>query len=91
MIEDEKIYKSNVGRMPELTDFAMVYSAAGKIIVLDLEMKDSLTGYIEDPHPFPDIHLSIRADMARHLAYALLKCADNIDAGLTHHTIKFVQ
>ncbi|WP_312816406.1 hypothetical protein [Atlantibacter subterraneus] len=91
MIKDGKMYKSNVGRMPELTDFAMVYSAAGKLIVVDLEMKDSLTGYIEDPQPFPDIHLSIRADMARELAHALLECADNIDAGLTHPTIKLVQ
>ncbi len=90
-MEDEKMYKSNVGRMPELTDFALVYSAAGKLIVLDLEMKDSLTGYIEDPQPFPDIHLSIRADMARELAHALLECADNIDAALTHPTIKLVQ
>lgn len=72
MIKDGKKYKSNVGRMPELTDFAMVYSAAGKLIVVDLEMKDSLTGYIEDPQPFPDINLSIRADMARELAHALL-------------------
>ncbi|GGD25826.1 hypothetical protein GCM10011513_24150 [Franconibacter daqui] len=91
MIKDEKMYKSNVGHMPELTDFAMVYSAAGKIIVLDLEMKDSLTDYVDDPQLFPDIHLSIRADMARELAHALLECADNIDAGLTHPTIRLVQ
>lgn len=91
MIKDEKMYKSNVGRMPELTDFAMIYSAVGKLIVLDLEMKDSLTGYVDDPELFPDIHLSIRADLARELAQALLKCADNIDAGLTHPTLKFAQ
>lgn len=91
MIKDEKMYKSNVGRMPELTDFAMIYSAVGKLIVLDLEMKDSLTGYVDDPKLFPDIHLSIRADLARELAQALLKCADNIDAGLTHPTLKFAQ
>lgn len=91
MMEDEKMYNSNVGRMPELTDFAMIYSAAGKLIVLDLEMKDSLTDYVDDPQLFPDIHLSIRADMARELAHALLECADNIDAGLTHPTIRLVQ
>jgi hypothetical protein len=91
MMEDEKKYKSNVGRMPELTDFAMIYSAAGRLIVLDLEMKDSLTGYVDGPKLFPDIHLSIRADMARELANALLKCADSIDAGLTHPSIKFSQ
>lgn len=90
-MEDEKMYNSNVGRMPELTDFAMIYSAAGKLIVLDLEMKDSLTDYVDDPQLFPDIHLSIRADMARELAHALLECADNIDAGLTHPTIRLVQ
>lgn len=90
-MEDEKMYNSNVGRMPELTDFAMIYSAAGKLIVLDLEMKDSLTHYVDDPQLFPDIHLSIRADMARELAHALLECADNIDAGLTHPTIRLVQ
>jgi|GEM_PF-1031367 len=91
MMEGEKMYKSNVGRMPELTDFAIIYSAVGKLIVLDLEMKDSLTGHVDDPQLFPDIHLSIRADMARELAHALLECADNIDAGLTHPTIKLVQ
>lgn len=90
-MEGEKMYNSNVGRMPELTDFAMIYSAAGKLIVLDLEMKDSLTDYVDDPQLFPDIHLSIRADMARELAHALLECADNIDAGLTHPTIRLVQ
>ncbi len=77
--------------MPELTEFAIIYSAIGKLIVLVRELKDSLTGYVDDHELFPDIHLNIRADMARDLADALLKCADNIDAGSTHPKIKLVQ
>ena len=82
--------ESNVGRMPELTDFGMIYSAVGNILVVDLVMKDSLTGHIDDPHPFPDMQLSIRADMARELAAELLKCADAIDVGMSHPCLKFV-
>lgn len=82
--------ESNVGRMPELTDFGMIYSAVGNILVLDLVMKDSLTGYIDDPEPFPDMQLSIRADMARELAAELLRCADAIDVGMNHPGLKFV-
>jgi len=75
--------------MPELTDFGMIYSAAGRILVLDLVMKDSLTGYIDDLQAFPDMQLSIRADMARELAAELLRYADAIDAGLHHPSLKF--
>lgn len=82
--------KSNVGRMPELTDFGMIYSAVGSILVLDLVMKDSLTGYIDDPQQFPDMQLSIRADMARELAAELLKCADAIEVGMNHPNLRFV-
>lgn len=82
--------ESNVGRMPELTDFGMIYSAVGNIMVLDLVMKDSLTGYIDDPQPFPDMQLSIRADMARDLAAELLKCADAIEVGMNHPSLRFV-
>ncbi|WP_455853108.1 hypothetical protein [Pantoea endophytica] len=82
--------ESNVGRMPELTDFGMIYSAVGNILVVDLVMKDSLTGHINDPHPFPDMQLSIRADMARELAAELLKCADAIEVGLSHPSLKFI-
>lgn len=76
--------------MPELTDFGLIYSAVGNIMVLDLAMKDSLTGHVDDPHPFPDMQLSIRADMARELAAELLKCADAIEAGLSHPSLRFV-
>lgn len=55
----------NVERMPELTDFGMIYSKRGRLLVLDLRMKDSMTNYIDDPQPFPDMQLSIRSDMAR--------------------------
>lgn len=82
--------ESNVGRMPELTDFGMIYSAAGRILVLDLVMKDSLTGYIDDLQAFPDMQLSIRADLARELAAELLRCADAIDVGMNHPNLKFV-
>ncbi|WP_152560672.1 hypothetical protein [Pantoea sp. NGS-ED-1003] len=82
--------ESNVGRMPELTDFGMIYSAAGRMLVLDLAMKDSLAGYIDDPVTFPDMQISIRANMARELAAELLKCADAIDAGMHHPDLKFV-
>ncbi len=34
---------SNVGRMPELTDFGMIYITRGRLLVLDLRMKDSMT------------------------------------------------
>lgn len=66
--------ESNVGRMPELTDFGMIYSARGRLLVVDLVMKDSLTGYIEDPKDFPDMAISIRSDMERELAAELLRC-----------------
>lgn len=82
--------ESNVGRMPELTDFGMIFSAVGKILVVDLVMKDSLTGHIDDPHPFPDMQLSIRADLARELAMELLKCADAIDKGINHPNLNFI-
>lgn len=54
--------ESNVGRMPELTDFGMIYSARGRLLVVDLVMKDSLTGYIEDPQDFPNLVISKYAD-----------------------------
>lgn len=81
--------ESNIGRMPELTDFDMIYNAVGNILVVDFVMKDSLTVHI-DPHPFPDMQLSIRADMARELATELLECADAIDVGLSHPSLHFV-
>ncbi|WP_311791121.1 MULTISPECIES: hypothetical protein [Pantoea] len=81
---------SNIGRMPELTSFGTIYSAVGQLLVLDLAMKDSLTGYIADPVSFPDLKISIRADMARELAAELLLCADAIDAGMNHPNLKFV-
>lgn len=82
--------ESNVGRMPELTDFGMIYSAMGNIMVVDLVMKDSLTGHIDDPQTFPDMAISIRADMARELAAELMKCADAIDVGISHPSLKFI-
>lgn len=82
--------ESNVGRMPELTEFGMIYSAMGKILVVDFVMKDSLTGHIDDPHPFPDLSISIRSDMARRLAAELLRCADAIDEGASHPSLKFI-
>lgn len=81
----------NVGRMPELTDFGMIYSARGRLLVLDLVMKDSLTGYIENPKAFPNLAISIRADMARELARELLRCADEIDAGRHHPDITILE
>ncbi|MDU6442354.1 hypothetical protein [Pantoea piersonii] len=82
--------ESNVGRMPELTDFGMIYSAVGNILVLNLAMKDSLTGYIEDTVSFPDLKISIRADKARELAAELLRCADAIEVGISHPSLKFI-
>lgn len=81
------IRESNVGRMPEITDFGMIYSAVGRLIMLELKMMDSLTGHIDDPKNFPDLAISIRADMARELAQELLRCADEIDAGRNHPDI----
>lgn len=83
-------HEENLGRMPELTGFDTIYSAIGRLIVVDLTMKDSMTGHIEDPHNFPDLHLSIRADMARELATELLKCADAIDLGMSHPSLKLI-
>lgn len=73
--------ESNAYRMPELEDFDMIYNAVGKLVVVKLVMKDSMTGHIEDTHDFPDLQISIRADMARKLAKELLRCSDEIDAG----------
>jgi hypothetical protein len=81
---------SEVGRMPELTEFGMIYSSVGRLLVLNLVMEDSLTGPIDDPQNFPDFKFSIRADMARELADELLKCADAIDAGMSHPGLKFL-
>lgn len=83
--------ESEIGCMPELTDFGMIYSAWGRILVLDLKMKDSLTGHIDDPHEFPDLAISIRADMARDLAKELLRCADEIDAGRHHPDVTVLE
>lgn len=83
--------ESNVGRMPELTNFGMIYSARGRLLVVKLVMKDSLTGYIEDPKAFPDLAVSIRADMARDLAKELLRCADEIDAGRHHPDVTILE
>lgn len=82
--------KSNVGHMPELTEFDTIYSAVGRILVVHMKMKDSMAGYIADPHAFPDLHLSVRADMARGLAKELLRCADAIDAGLQHPSLQYL-
>lgn len=83
--------ESDLGRMPELTEFGMIYSAWGRLLVLDLKMKDSLTGHIDDPHDFPDLAISIRADMARALAKELLRCADEIDAGRHHPDVTLLE
>ncbi|MCZ4058235.1 hypothetical protein O3W44_02670 [Pantoea sp. LMR881] len=82
--------ESNVGRMPELTDFGLIYSALGKLIVVDLVMEDSLKGHVDYPQDFPDLKLSMRSDMARELAKALLDCADAIDAGMHHPSVKIM-
>lgn len=82
--------ESNVGRMPELTDFGMIYSALGKLIVVDLVMEDSLKGCVGNPQDFPDLKVSLRSDMARELAKALLDCADAIDAGMHHPSVKLM-
>lgn len=83
-------HESNVGRMPELTDFGVIYSALGKLIVVDLVMEDSLKGHVGDPQDFPDLKLSLRSDMARELAKALNDCADAIDAGMHHPSVKLM-
>ncbi len=83
-------HEENVGRMPELTGFDTIYSAVGRLLVVDLTMKDSMTGHIVDPHHFPDLHLSIRADMARELAMELLRCVDAIEAGMQHPSLKYL-
>lgn len=83
-------HEENLGRMPELTGFDTIYSAIGRLIVVDLTMKDSMTGYIEDAHQFPDLQLSIRADMARDLAMELLRCVEAIEAGLQHPSLRFL-
>lgn len=83
--------ESNVGRMPELTDFGMIYSAIGKLIVIDLVMEDSLKGHVGDPQDYPDLKVSLRSDMARDLAKALLDCADAIDAGMHHPCVKIIE
>lgn len=91
MAKHDKADESNVGRMPELTDFGMIYSARGRLLVVDLVMKDSLTGHIDDPKDFPNLAISIRADMARELANELLRCADEIDAGRHHPDITILE
>ncbi|WBV23052.1 hypothetical protein [Pantoea piersonii] len=80
---------SNIGRMPELTEFEMIYSAIGSLIVVDLSMKDSLSGHIDNPHDFPNFQLSIRAEMARDLANEILRCVDAIEAGMHHPSLRF--
>ncbi|MCW1973462.1 UNVERIFIED_ORG: hypothetical protein FHW05_002310 [Pantoea agglomerans] len=85
-----KEIESNVGSMAELTGFDTIYSALGRLVIVDLSMKDSMAGHIPDPKQFPDMTISMRADMARMLAEELLKCADAIDAGESHPGIRFV-
>ncbi|WP_324030079.1 hypothetical protein GC087_06840 [Pantoea sp. JZ2] len=84
-----KEIESNVGSMAELTEFDTIYSAIGRLVIVDLSMKDSMAGHIPDPKEFPDMTISMRADMARKLAEELLECADAIDAGKSHPSIKF--
>ena len=76
--------------MLELTDFGMIYSVMDNILVLDVEMKASSIGYIDDPQPFPDMQLSIRANIARELTRELLRYGDTIDMGMNHTSLKFI-
>ncbi|WP_313611729.1 hypothetical protein [Pantoea piersonii] len=80
---------SNIVRMPELTDFEMIYSAIGSLLVFYLSMKYSLSGHIDNLHDFPNLQLSIRAEMARDLANEILRCVDAIEAGMNHPSLKF--
>ena len=51
-------YESNVGHMPELTDFNIVHCAIGKQLILDMSMKDTLAGLPHIPiTEYPDMLL----------------------------------
>lgn len=58
-----KYETSNIDRMPELIEFGMIYSEVGKILMVDLAMKDSLKGYIDDIQDFPDLAINKQADL----------------------------
>ncbi|MHB9319974.1 hypothetical protein ACP3TG_12765 [Phytobacter diazotrophicus] len=82
--------KSNVGAMPELTDFMVSYCAMSGHVLLHAHFTDTMAGVAAWPTvEFPNQTIYLSRRQAENLFRELKKAVDYIDAGIEHPSIKF--
>lgn len=83
--------ESNVGAMPELTDFEISYCALTKHVMLHACLTDTMSGVPMWPvTKFPDQTICLSRLQAENLMRELKKVVGYIDAGIEHPSIRFV-
>jgi len=84
--------ESNVRATPELTDFKISYCALTEHVMLHACLTDTMAGVPMWPTiEFPDQTICLSRRQAENLMRELKKAVDYIDAGIEHHSIKFVE
>ncbi|WP_370972469.1 hypothetical protein [Enterobacter wuhouensis] len=82
---------SNAGAMPELTDYAISYSALTEHVLLRAKYTDTMASVPSWPTVhFPDQTICLSRRQAENLIRELKKAVDYIDAGIEHPSIKFI-
>ena len=83
--------ESNVGAMPELTDFEISYCALTGHVMLHAELTDTMAGVPMWPTTeFPDQTICLSRRQAENLLRELKKAVGYIDAGIEHPAITFI-
>lgn len=86
----DKNKKSNVGAIPELTDFMISYCAMTEHVLLHARFTDTMADVAAWPTvEFPDQTICLSHRQAENLFRELKKAVDYIDAGIEHPSIKF--
>lgn len=80
--------ESNVGSIPELSDFEAVHCAIGKLVILHSSYSDPLAKWCT-PTEFPDTTVCIKLADAKRLIAELQRAVDMIDAGIEHPSSRF--
>lgn len=86
----DKNKKSNIGAMPELTDFMISYCAMSGHVLLHAHFTDTMAGVAAWPTvEFPNQTICLSRRQAENLYRELKKAVGYIDAGIEHPSIKF--
>ena len=82
--------KSELGAMPELTEFDVTHLAMADLVFLNASFKDMASGVAGwTTVEFPDQKIVMRRDKAEELMTALKRAIDYVDAGIEHPNSRF--